>query len=249
MTPIGPARLAVAAIAFDLDGTLLDTIHDLAAAVNALLAESGYPPVPKAEIRDWVGDKQDTTRLGVTTLLLSLIALSAVALLWRRPAASGPTRLLAAAGLLIPAAICFTTVGRLWYLPGALLIAGGVIVLAGLRHEGAQMRGSIARHWLAGLTVVLGVYYVFLGSVALGPAGTLGILGGLLIMIAVLVPARGSTRLVVSLLVVGALPFAILTWWSVVTPLIGVLALAIGGVALAGERRGARGAEGGSLAH
>jgi len=201
------------------------------------------------EIRDWVGDKQDTTRLGVTTLLLSLIALSAVALLWRRPAASGPTRLLAAAGLLIPAAICFTTVGRLWYLPGALLIAAGVIVLTGLRHEGAEVRGSIARHWLTGLTVVLGVYYVFLGSVALGVAGTLGILGGLLIIIAVLVAARGSTPLAASLLVVGALPFAVLTWWSVVTPLIAVLALAIGGSALAGGRRGPSGAEGdGSLA-
>ena len=40
---------------FDLDGTLLDTIHDLNGAVNALLASGGYPPLPKAEIRDFVG--------------------------------------------------------------------------------------------------------------------------------------------------------------------------------------------------
>jgi phosphoglycolate phosphatase len=50
-----PAPLSVAAIAFDLDGTLLDTIHDLAAAVNALLAEQGHAPLPKREIRDLVG--------------------------------------------------------------------------------------------------------------------------------------------------------------------------------------------------
>ena len=56
MPDTNPARLFdVGAIAFDLDGTLLDTIHDLAAAINALLGEMGYPPLPKAEIRDLVG--------------------------------------------------------------------------------------------------------------------------------------------------------------------------------------------------
>jgi phosphoglycolate phosphatase len=45
----------VSAIAFDLDGTLLDTIHDLAAAVNALLAELGHAPLPKDAIRVLVG--------------------------------------------------------------------------------------------------------------------------------------------------------------------------------------------------
>lgn len=45
----------VGAVAFDLDGTLLDTIHDLAAAVNMLLQEMGYPPLPKATVRNLVG--------------------------------------------------------------------------------------------------------------------------------------------------------------------------------------------------
>ncbi len=47
--------LDVDAVAFDLDGTLLDTIHDLAAAVNRLLAERGLAELPKATIRDLVG--------------------------------------------------------------------------------------------------------------------------------------------------------------------------------------------------
>ena len=45
----------VSAIALDLDGTLLDTIHDLAAATNALLAELGLAPVPTDTIRTLVG--------------------------------------------------------------------------------------------------------------------------------------------------------------------------------------------------
>jgi len=48
-------RIDVAAIAFDLDGTLLDTIHDLAVAINVLLAECGYPTLPKDAIRGMVG--------------------------------------------------------------------------------------------------------------------------------------------------------------------------------------------------
>jgi phosphoglycolate phosphatase len=63
---------AVDGIAFDLDGTLLDTIHDLAAAVNALLAEEGMRPLPKAVIRDLVGK-------GMSNLLARALALSAAA--------------------------------------------------------------------------------------------------------------------------------------------------------------------------
>ena len=46
---------AVDAIAFDLDGTLLDTIGDLAAAVNALLLELRLPSLPQPTIQDLVG--------------------------------------------------------------------------------------------------------------------------------------------------------------------------------------------------
>ena len=46
------ARLAI----FDLDGTLLDTLDDLAASVNAALAEVGLPSRPSLEIRTFVGE-------------------------------------------------------------------------------------------------------------------------------------------------------------------------------------------------
>jgi phosphoglycolate phosphatase len=45
----------VSAIAFDLDGTLLDTSDDLAAAVNGFLAELAHAPLPVSAIRAMVG--------------------------------------------------------------------------------------------------------------------------------------------------------------------------------------------------
>ena len=62
-------RFAVSAIAFDLDGTLLDTIHDLAAAVNALLAERNQPLLEQDTIRGLVGK-------GMANLVRRAIALS-----------------------------------------------------------------------------------------------------------------------------------------------------------------------------
>jgi phosphoglycolate phosphatase len=44
-----------AIVGFDLDGTLLDTLDDLGAAVNHALALAGRPPVPVAEVRHLIG--------------------------------------------------------------------------------------------------------------------------------------------------------------------------------------------------
>jgi phosphoglycolate phosphatase len=48
-------KYEVSAIAFDLDGTLLDTVHELAAAVNALLDELGYPPLSSDVVGAMIG--------------------------------------------------------------------------------------------------------------------------------------------------------------------------------------------------
>src|SRR5215467_2151513 len=42
-------------IAFDLDGTLVDTAPDLISALNHILAREGLPPVPLAAARNMIG--------------------------------------------------------------------------------------------------------------------------------------------------------------------------------------------------
>jgi phosphoglycolate phosphatase len=42
-------------VIFDCDGTLVDTLQDIAAAMNQSLALNGFPPVPLEKYRDMVG--------------------------------------------------------------------------------------------------------------------------------------------------------------------------------------------------
>ena len=46
----------MAAIVFDLDGTLVDSAPDLQAAVNRMLAECGQPPLPRDKIVSFIGN-------------------------------------------------------------------------------------------------------------------------------------------------------------------------------------------------
>ncbi len=49
-------RLAYEHIVFDLDGTLVDSLADLGAAVNHVRARLGLPPLSLATVRDYVGE-------------------------------------------------------------------------------------------------------------------------------------------------------------------------------------------------
>jgi hypothetical protein len=187
-------------------------------------------------MREWVGNKHDTTRLGIATFVLAAVALASALALVNRPTARAPLNFVLALGLLLPGLICFTTVGRLWYIPGALLVAAGAVVAAGLWGERRTIAVAAERSWTAMLVVVLALLYVFLGATGLGTAGVLGLAGGLVILVLVAMRGRISAPLALVLLLGAALPFAALTWWSVATPLIALLLLATGVPILARHR-------------
>jgi hypothetical protein len=87
------------------------------------------------------------------------------------------------------------------------------------------MTGAIRRNWLIGLTAITALLYIYVGIGAHGLTRLLALAGGVLILAAA---AARSRPLAWLLLLAGALPVAVATWWSIVTPLLAVLALLFG---------------------
>lgn len=49
----------ITALFFDLDGTLVDSVPDLTAAINVMLQQLGRPQREEAQVRTWVGNGMD----------------------------------------------------------------------------------------------------------------------------------------------------------------------------------------------
>jgi hypothetical protein len=81
-----------------------------------------------SQIRPWIGNKENPAVLGLVTMLLSGMALAAVTVTRRQKAHTNDGKLAIFLGVLFPAVICFTTVGRLWYLPGTLLVGSAALL-------------------------------------------------------------------------------------------------------------------------
>jgi hypothetical protein len=78
-------------------------------------------------IPEWTGNKADTVGLGLATIALTIVA---AVCLWQIQRSPGRwSRWVPAVAGIAAVAVCFTTVGRLWYLPGPLLIAALVLAL------------------------------------------------------------------------------------------------------------------------
>jgi len=93
------------------------------------------------------------------------------------------------------------------------------------------MNDTVRRTWPAIGVAVLALFYLWIGATAHGWDRILGLAGGVLILAAV-AAARRSVSAAYALLVLGALPLAILTWWSIATPVLAIDVLLLGWIAV-----------------
>ena len=81
-------------------------------------------------IRSWIGNKENPFVLGLATFFLSGLAWWTVRLAQKYAPQTADGKLAMILGVLLPAGICFTTVGMLWYLPGILLSVSVSLLIA-----------------------------------------------------------------------------------------------------------------------
>lgn len=125
-----------------------------------------------AHIRPWIGNKESPFLLGLVTILLSCIALVTFDVARKQEPQTNDGKLAIFLGALLPAAICFTTVGRLWYLPGALLMFAAALLAYEfwMTPQAIVSSGTFGDPWrlmagIGSLTILLSIGLAFWNSV------------------------------------------------------------------------------------
>nr|WSY53619.1 hypothetical protein OG999_28245 [Streptomyces sp. NBC_00886] len=191
--------------------------------------------VAGSELGAWAGEKADPVPLGLLTIVLSGLAFTGALVRLRadRPPSAG-CRAVVAGAELVAGLVCFSTVGRLWWLPGLLLVSAAV---AEISAAPAGVTRAVRQAWPAILTGILGACLMLVATSADTPLLLWPGLAGGLAVSAVPWIAAHSVRIGVAALLLGALPFAALTWWTAVTPLTAALALVTGAVVIRRHRQ------------
>jgi hypothetical protein len=184
----------------------------LAAAAGLVQATFGD------RIPSWTGNKADPGPLGVLTMALGAVALGAAILL--TASVRGTVRVGAATAIALVAVIGATTVGRLWYVPGSLLVVGLVARIEDWRAVVAALR----REWSRVLLVVLGCCELLMVVRSRPLVMVFGVVAGAALMAAA-VP--GPRRRTMALVVLAPLPFAVLAWTALVPLVVSVMAVLV----------------------
>jgi hypothetical protein len=180
-----------------------------------------------SRIPAWSGAKAEPVALGALTMALSAVA-AAGAVLLRWPRLRGAALIAPAALVILPAVVCFTTVGRLWFVPGPLMLAG---IAVGV-DEWPAVGLALGRNWSRVLLAVLGCCQLLMAVRARPSVAVLGLAGGVALIAAACIRSR---RWTIALAAVGTLPFAA-TAWTALVPLL-VLLIAVPLAVGAGHRR------------
>ena len=208
MSPRTRRRRHLAA-ACGLTGALLG----VAAGVTQVTVGSRVP--------EWTGAKQSPLALGLLTVALSLGAGFAAGR-QRSVGLSTAERAACSFGLLGPGLLCLSTVGRLWCLPAPLLLAAGLLTIDSWRDTVTTLN---ANWWLVLLGALGGCELLMAAGAAPAPAAVGALSGAALIAAAWL--GLHPRRRTWALVALGTLPFAALTWTTIVPLLVTVEAIAI----------------------
>jgi len=185
-----------------------------------------------SDLGEWTGAKAEPGRLGVLTVVLSLVA-AAGAVALRRSHVDAGGRLVAAAALVVPALVGFTTVGRLWFLPGPLLLLGGTLSVDSWRQAAYLVR----RGWIRILLASLGGFEMLMAAGAAPTVLVVGFAGGACLVAAAWLGSKRGSGVFVGLVALGTLPFTAVAWTALVPVLLLLVAAALGASVLVGPRR------------
>jgi len=107
-----------------------------------------------AHIHPWIGNKENPFALGWVTLLLSGLAWITVRMAQKHDPQTADGKLATILGTLVPAGVCFTTVGMLWYLPGILLSVSASLLIADF-WRGLPRTAIHPWRWVSGLGALI----------------------------------------------------------------------------------------------
>jgi len=177
-----------------------------------------------SRLPDWTGNKGSPVALGLLTVALGISVVVAARFVTSRPPRRPEPLTAIALWFVVVGLLCTTTVGRLAVVPAALLLVAAGSTIAGLGWR--TFTTVVGTHWLRGLVGLLGGFEVLM-AVSAAPVVTVVaglVAGGALVAAAIVGPERRKVGL---LLVAASLPFAALTWWTIVTPVVTITALVI----------------------